>query len=220
MSARRATRAAGGREAESRRKLIGAVHAESKKRGLVDSDYRKLVMEASAGRTRSSADLSVQELGLLLDRITGRQTRPIERRRRLADSAHARKIRALWLALWNLGVIDDPSDEALAVFALRQTGVGALQWIRPDQAYAVIEALKAICRRADFDPPGDGIEARWALLAAQQRAMAHLMGVPARLPEVDDSVPADQLAASLDARIRERGEQLREMLIVARGPAK
>lgn len=133
---------------DQRKRLLAAVHAEAKRAGLDDDAYRDVV-EAIAGK-RSAASLSSQQLVAVLEAIQGRPRRATGRRQ-LADSGHARKIRALWLSLWNLGELTDPGEEALAAFARRQCGIDALAWVSPEDAGKVIEALKAWCQRAGVD---------------------------------------------------------------------
>ena len=161
---------------DARRKLLAAVHAEAKRHGL-DDDARRDVILKVTGKT-SSAALTPNELGTVLDAIKGRLpvSRGAGRGRALADSPHARKARALWLSLWNLGAVDSPSEEALAAFAERQCGVQALQWVRPAEASRIIEALRGMCRRHGFDvAPGATREsAECTLFYAQQRRLAEL----------------------------------------------
>jgi hypothetical protein len=73
-------------------------------------------------------------------------------KRPMADGEEARKIRALWLACYHLGVVRDPAEAALAAFVQRVTGgksrgVAALQWLDADGAVKAVEALKAMAAR-------------------------------------------------------------------------
>ncbi|HEY8037962.1 MAG TPA: regulatory protein GemA [Methylobacter sp.] len=63
-------------------------------------------------------------------------------RRKLADDAQSRKIRALWLEMHNQGIVRNPSEASLAAYVKRLKGVDALQWLSSEQASGVIEALK------------------------------------------------------------------------------
>ncbi|MEN8723847.1 MAG: regulatory protein GemA [Alphaproteobacteria bacterium] len=103
--------------------------------------------------------------------------------RKQASHPEARKIRALWIVLWNLGAIRDPSEQALAKFAMRTTGgaeegIEDLHWVHGEDANKAIEALKAWAERegVDWSPYHDEalrkikcdrarvIEAQWAKL--------------------------------------------------------
>jgi phage gp16-like protein len=62
--------------------------------------------------------------------------------RKLADGEQARLIRYLWLQLHEAGKVQNSSEEALAAYVKRMTGVAALQWLDVKKASTVIEALK------------------------------------------------------------------------------
>jgi len=183
------------------RKLLAAVHAEANRHGMDDDTRRDLVLKVT-GKT-SSTLLSPRELGQVLDAIKGRLpvSRGAVRGRALADSPHARKIRALWLSLWNLGAVDSPSEEALAAFAERQCGVEALQWVRPAEASRIIEALRGMAARRGFAPKANAptADAEAALAAAQRMLLVR--------GRVDISAVAD--LPDVRARIRAYGELIR-----------
>lgn len=159
--------------APGRRRMLARVHILAKDLGLADDVYRD-VLERSTGK-RSAGDCDEGELVkaiAALERSAGgpRRGRRPSRTRSQANGAHHRKALALWLALWQLGEVDDPSDAALDAFARRQTGVDSLAWVAGDKAGPVIDALKAWCKRAGFDVPattGDkGAEAKRRLIRA------------------------------------------------------
>jgi len=103
-----------------------------------------------------------------------------------AETAWARKARALWLSLYHLGELSDPSEEALAAFCHRQTQVDALQWLSPAEAWALIESLKQWCARCGFEVPATeedgGAEAKRELCRAVWRRLGEF-GV-LRVPEL------------------------------------
>lgn len=72
-------------------------------------------------------------------------------RRAPAGGAVARKARAMWISLHQLGAIDDGSESALEAFASRQLGVERLQWADERQGFKLIEALKSIADRHGWD---------------------------------------------------------------------
>ncbi len=119
-----------------RRRLIAAVHAAAKKAGL-DEETRRDLMERVTGK-RSAAEMTLSELGRVLDAIHGRAaTRPWQR-----------LIAALWQDLAWLGEVQNPSQAALDAFVRRQTGRGGLRMLDARSADRVIEALKAWLHRA------------------------------------------------------------------------
>ncbi|MFV3126101.1 regulatory protein GemA [Niveispirillum sp. KHB5.9] len=74
-------------------------------------------------------------------------------RRTLADDPQSRKLRALWLNLYQAGEIQDSSEKALAAWCGRQLGqvVADLRFVHAADKHKLIEALKGWCRRVDVD---------------------------------------------------------------------
>jgi hypothetical protein len=73
----------------------------------------------------------------------------------------AAKLRRLWEALWELGVLRERSDSALASFVMAQTGIEALRWNNPKDLNLAIEALKSWCKRIGYWPkPAENLPAR------------------------------------------------------------
>lgn len=195
----------------NRSALIAKVHIAKKELGLDDDTYRA-VLERVTGHT-SSAKCSDAQLADVLahfkaegfkPRSTARSTRAKPAGDRpLADSPHAGKIRALWITLYELGVIADSSETALAGFVRRQAKVEALQWLSPDQAPRVIEALKRWATReagVDWSPyrvikswhAGRGIASdesrpKLRVIEAQWRRLAALGAVRGDSPALRDA---------------------------------
>jgi hypothetical protein len=143
----------------TRNPMLAKVHIAKKELGLDDATYRAVLARVT-GKT-SAGDCSEAQLRAVLDHFKSEGFKARSKApkragsRPLAASPHAGKIRALWLALYNLGVIEHASEAALASFVERQTKVAALQWLTPAQAYKVIEALKSWSTRAagvDWSP--------------------------------------------------------------------
>lgn len=130
----RALRTADGKS-DSRRKLIQAARAAARRLGLDDDDRRALQVEV-VGK-RSLGDMTLAELGKLLDRLNRDWKGPS------GDRAHTSKIRALWWTLYWLGAVDEPKDRAIDGFVRRQTSVSALRFLDSRQAHSVIDALKS-----------------------------------------------------------------------------
>jgi hypothetical protein len=66
---------------------------------------------------------------------------------RRANHPMARKARALWISLHQLGVVKNPSEQALEGFAKRQLKCENLVWANQGHAYKLIEALKVMAKR-------------------------------------------------------------------------
>jgi len=168
---------------------LKAIHALRRELALTEECYRAIIHRFSAGRTDSSAKMSLSERDLVIKhlRSLGAGAKPAKgaRANRPADSDIARKARALWLTLWNLGLVPDRSEEALAAFVRRQTKVDALQWLRPQDAYKVIEGLKARAERDGSVRWDDHVNPRICVVLAQWRRLRAL-GALTLPPEADD----------------------------------
>lgn len=161
-----------------RRKLLGGVHAAAKAAGLEGDAYRDM-LRTQTGKD-SAAACTDAELARVRDHLNA--THEARRTRRRPAAPLAGKVTALWWSLHHLGVIDNPSDAALAAFLKRQAGVDALQWASADQLATVIEALKDMAVReagVDWSPlaPGRPRDPRLAVAEAQWRLLK-ARGVP------------------------------------------
>lgn len=139
--------------AGARRKALLAKIAIGRKALAWSDELYRDTLESRYGK-RSATDLRYSQLVDLVEHLKasgfkdGKTTRPKRAGTRpMADDDMSRKIRSLWLSAWNLGIVRDPSEEALAAWVKRQTKVAALQWLAPHQAAQVIEALKAWLER-------------------------------------------------------------------------
>jgi phage gp16-like protein len=174
-----------------RRAMLAKVHLAKKELRLQDDDYRavleRVTGHASAGDcTEAELDRALAEfrrLGwqgasasrgaprLAVDNRKDRARRPTSHG---ADHPAARKARALWISLHQLGVVRDPGEHALEAFAKRQLGVERLQWAEQGRVYRLIEALKAMAERAGWPQAGDPHELKWRLVDAQWKVLAGL----------------------------------------------
>ena len=71
-------------------------------------------------------------------------------RRSRGSTINRQEIRALWIALARAGALRDSSETALRHFVKRVSGQDALAWLGAADANKVIEALKAMMRRAHY----------------------------------------------------------------------
>lgn len=64
---------------------------------------------------------------------------------------YAPKLQALWIGAWNLGIVENKSDQALLAFVKRQTGIDHTRFLRHhEDANKAIESLKAWMKRKAF----------------------------------------------------------------------
>lgn len=131
-------------------KQIGAIHAAKARLGLDEDSYRD-VLQSVAGK-RSAKELSASEAWQVMERFkawtnptpTPAAGKPAAAGALRLEGTYAGVCRALWMAGWNLGIVQDRTDRALVAFVARQTGIASLNWVHDGKdAAKVIEALKA-----------------------------------------------------------------------------
>jgi phage gp16-like protein len=222
---------------DHRRRLIAQVHLGKRDLALSEEDYRAILVRI--GKRQSCADLGDGALARVLqefERLGWRQDggKRKESRRPRATDPQAQKIRAMWLSLYHLTEVRDPSEEALAAYAERMCGVAALQWLTPRHADEVIKGLRGWMKRVGcIEPdahlkavadtmrlqagkqPATGAAERWQVLSAQWRMLSagrHCDGTLFDLVDRRHGVlhPAALEAHEADALIAEFGRILRE----------
>jgi phage gp16-like protein len=223
---------------QERRSLIAKIHVAKKEMSLLDDDYRQMLLDTT-GRA-SSADCTVAELRGMVEAMKAKGFQPKPRApasgggsAKPATHPFAAKARALWISLYHLNAIDNPSEQAFEAFARRQLKCERMQWANQAQAYKLIEALKAIADRHGWQQRIDwrsGLKvgpADVALRILKVRLIeriAHLLGerriVPVEMPlgriawtlagmERDGPVGLWNLG-DLDLLAKALGEKLRE----------
>ncbi|MGK2740557.1 regulatory protein GemA [Tepidicaulis sp. LMO-SS28] len=220
----------------ARHSLYAKISIAQKQLGL-DEDIFRGLLESRYG-VRSRKQMSDAQLVDLVGHFEAQGFRPKPRsgNPKGAGRREHGKMRALWLSLYHLGVVHDPSDAALAAFAKRvtggkQSGVDALAWIAGEDAFAVIEALKDWASRdggVNWEPyastNGPFHNERCRVIEAQWRKL-HALGAV----RIDDRGALDRWAcralgiashssithfdaAQLDTLIRQFGEMIRRRM--------
>ncbi|MBY3342707.1 gp16 family protein [Rhizobium laguerreae] len=155
---------------------LAAIHVAKKKLGLDDDTYRAK-LERITGKL-SAKDMTEAERQQVLTvlRSDGFMPAPAARRgdgRQKLTGKYAKKLQALWIAAWNLGIVRDRDDKALVAFVKRQTGIDHTRFlVYADDARRAIEALKGWINREASIPYGntngydwlaaDGAKVAWA----------------------------------------------------------
>ena len=148
---------------------IGLIHGLKKKAGLDDEAYRGLLRQF--GGVASSRDLTVAAAIRVIDRLKvvageapsgPRPSKGAAAGSLALQGPFVGKLRALWLTAWNLALTESRTDQALAAFVGRQTGIDSPSWVRdPADARKAIEGLKAwIARESGLEWPKDGRDLR------------------------------------------------------------
>lgn len=165
-----------------RRSLYGKIEVAKKALGLDDDTYRDIVEQQFNKRSR--INLSNTQLVDLIEHFKTLGFKPKRKpparagQEKLADGRSHKKIRALWISLYNLGIVRDPSEAALGNYVKRMAKVDNLQWLKSDAAFSVIEALKSWASReggvnwegyrtavnVEYRPRLRVIEAQWSAL--------------------------------------------------------
>lgn len=131
---------------------LAKIHMAKKALGMTDDDYRALL--ARVGKVGSAADLDIAGRARVLrefERLGWRAQPTGKPKPKLCGEPQAKKIRALWLALYGAGVVRNPDESALLAYVRRQGQVDRLEWLSVRAASAVIEALKKWCRRTGVE---------------------------------------------------------------------
>lgn len=136
-------------------RMLAKIHIAKKQLGMNDDDYRA-VLERVTGKT-SSKGLPLSKLNDVLNEMKnlGFKTTTATKRigtRKLADDPQAKKIRAMWITLRDMGELKDSSEAALLSFVKRMTGVSAFEWLDSKQADTIINALRGWIERKGGDP--------------------------------------------------------------------
>ena len=134
--------------------LRRAIFGECRRRGI-DQETRHALQVRVTGKS-SLTQMDEAEMRRVLRELQGgQQRRPGPRggprrdgageskpREVLPTGPHRSKLRALWICAYELGVVRDRTDAALASWLCRQTGLDAAVWATPAQTAQCIEALK------------------------------------------------------------------------------
>lgn len=158
------------------KRLLKIVQVGRRELGLDEEDYRAL-LESVTG-SRSAKGLSAAKLEAVITamkglgfkvkggaKVNGRLSPPSSAK---VQAPEVRKVRAIWITMYNDGFVRDGSDDALGSYIKRMTananggaGINRPEWLTSAQAERVLEALKkwhirlmtaAIIERGDLVP--------------------------------------------------------------------
>ena len=132
-----------------RRRAQRAYHAACRDLGIDEDTRRDMQLSVTGvasttamGETEFAAlQAHLKELGWTPKKTAGRNWRA------RSPKAHVRKVYAIWGALKKAGVWRESAHRSLDRFVQHVTGIGSAEWLDPEQANKVIEALKAIAQR-------------------------------------------------------------------------
>ena len=136
-------------ERELRRVDLAKIHLAKKLLGMDDTAYRAMLSNVAG--VNSAAVLDRGGRVKVLDHLKklGFRPRPT---RPLASAGQLRKIRALWIDLHRIGVVRDPTEQAMHSYIRRMTGIAQVGRLSIEQASTVIETLKQWRNRIPASP--------------------------------------------------------------------
>lgn len=113
-----------------RNSLIKLIHVAKREQGLDEPTYRAILK--AQGGNESLAAMRLEGMKKVLDylKAQGFKVRKTKSDRRQAVGPDARKVRALWLFLHELGAVRDPSEAALTAYVQRIAKVDDVAWMR------------------------------------------------------------------------------------------
>lgn len=121
---------------------IGLIHVLAGKAGM-DDDMRRDFLVREAG-VRSTKQLDAAAAGRIIDKLKPLAGEAVVGAVAGLDTPVGGKLRALWIAAYDLGLARNRTDRAMLAFLERQTGVSHVRFLRqPGDATAAIEALKS-----------------------------------------------------------------------------
>ncbi|MER9545587.1 regulatory protein GemA [Mesorhizobium sp. M0437] len=148
---------------------LSAIHVANKQLGL-DEDTARDLYQRVTGK-RSLREMNEREQLRIVEEQRRQGFKPAEKG---LQGPFAKKLQALWIAAWNLGIIRDRRDAAMLIFVKRQTGIEHTRFLldAEDSAKA-IDALKAwMTREAGVDWHQSVSMADWLRLSGAKIAVA------------------------------------------------
>lgn len=159
--------------------MLSTIHVLKAKAKFDDETYRDFIAKRASGK-RSAKELTTSEAGRVIEDLRS-FIGEAEIRGAVAglDSPIGGKLRALWIAGYDLGIVRDRTDRAMLSFLERQTEVSHVRFLKDARAgTAAIEGLKSwLERTAGVDWPTDRSDVfanKRAVLEAQWRRLIAL----------------------------------------------
>ncbi len=121
---------------------LAAIHVAKKQLGLDEETYRSVLVRVT-GKDSTRAMSEPERQRVVEEFRKSGFTKAVKGSRTKLEGRFAKKLQALWIAGWNLGVVADRDDSALVAFVKRQTGIDHVRFVRDaEDADKAIEALK------------------------------------------------------------------------------
>ena len=128
-----------------RGKLIRLIHVAKRDLALDDPTYRTILRQS--GGAESTTAMGDKQLQAVLDRLKSSGFVVKKAGVRYTGATEADKVRALWRFLHVLGLVNNPSEQALMAYVKRISRVDDLRWAWQDYE-RLIETMKKWAMRA------------------------------------------------------------------------
>lgn len=136
-----------------RRAMLAKVHIAQKDLGMDEETYRAVISRITKGKADSAKALSDAALNDLLEEFKRLGWKAKAAPRTATKDPLSGKIRALWMALADAGVVRDRSEAALRGYVERMTGKSDLRFCDVRQKGRLIESLKQWAAREEIGTP-------------------------------------------------------------------
>lgn len=131
--------------------LHRTIHGGLRQLGITEEEDRRALYQRITGQPRLSLMTFQQEQAVVdeLRRLGFKPaSKPVSGTRKKLTGKFAKKMQALWIAGWNLGVVRNRDDDALRAFICGRAQIDAAEWLRfADDAKRCIEPLKVMLSR-------------------------------------------------------------------------
>ncbi|MEM6859079.1 MAG: regulatory protein GemA, partial [Pseudomonadota bacterium] len=150
---------------QTRRIMIAKAHVAKKDLQLDEDDYRAIILDETKGQHDSTAHCDQAQLERIIKRFEARgwKSKPTRRSSKPATHPMAKKARAMWISLHQLGVVRSPKEKSLEAFAKGQLRCEKLAWAKQSHSGKLIEALKSMASEAGWaqtDEKGNNLSVR------------------------------------------------------------
>lgn len=135
----------------TKQRLIQLIHIARSDLKMDEDTYRQMLQGLTGKASTKGMDTTQLDRVLESMKKRGFRVKPAGKASSglpLDNHPQSKKIRALWLEMAAAGIVRDSSEQALALWVKRETGISALRWLNNEQASSVIEKLKKWQRRA------------------------------------------------------------------------
>ena len=103
------------RSQQHRRALYAKINIGRNQLGMLEDDYRQLLFDTTGRSSLKECDEG--KLEAMLKQLEARGFKPLPKGgKQAAQHPSAKKARALWISLHQLGVVHNPSEQALEAF--------------------------------------------------------------------------------------------------------